>query len=160
MLLGPAGTGKTFRCLRQARQELKRSPDGAPLVFLTPKQATYQIERELLADPDLSGFTRLKVAGFEALARLILAEAGPAHAAVLSDLGRVMMLRALLAQEHSQLRTFHASARMQGFAQQLSAVLSELHGVARHEPSTGFLVGQNLPCVARAGVVGDQRSLD
>jgi ATP-dependent helicase/nuclease subunit B len=126
LLLGPAGTGKTFRCLKQARQELKRSPDGAPLVFLTPKQATYQIERELLADPDLPGFTRLKVAGFEALARLTLAEAGPAHAAVLSDLGRVMMLRALVAQEHGQLRTFHASARMQGFAQQLSAVLSEL----------------------------------
>ena len=69
LLLGPAGTGKTYRCLEQARQELKRSPEGLPLVFLTPKQATYQIERELLTDPELPGFTRLQVVGFEALAQ-------------------------------------------------------------------------------------------
>ena len=39
-LLGPAGTGKSFRCLEEIRAELKRSPDGPPLLFIAPKQAT------------------------------------------------------------------------------------------------------------------------
>jgi ATP-dependent helicase/nuclease subunit B len=125
LVLGPAGSGKTFRCLKEAQQELKRSPDGLPLVFLAPKQATYQLERELLSDPDLPGFTRLHVAGFESLARLILQQTAFTQEEVLSDLGRVMILRALLTRESTHLRTFHASARMQGFAQQLSAILNE-----------------------------------
>ena len=47
-LLGPAGSGKTFRCLTDVRAALKKNPDGAPLVFLAPKQATFQLERQLL----------------------------------------------------------------------------------------------------------------
>jgi ATP-dependent helicase/nuclease subunit B len=51
-LIGPAGSGKTFRCLAEIRAALARSPDGPPLVLLAPKQATFQLERQLLAGPD------------------------------------------------------------------------------------------------------------
>jgi len=56
-LLGPAGSGKTFRCLAEIRTELLRDPAGPPLLLLAPKQATFQLERQLLADPDLHGYT-------------------------------------------------------------------------------------------------------
>ena len=49
-LLGPAGSGKTFRCLAEIRAALAASPEGPPLVLLAPKQATFQLERQLLAD--------------------------------------------------------------------------------------------------------------
>ena len=75
ILIGPAGSGKTFRCLAEVRAEVKRSAKGLPLFFLAPKQATFQIERELLSDPEIHGYTRLQVVSFERLARSVLDEA-------------------------------------------------------------------------------------
>jgi len=125
-LLGPAGSGKTFRCLAEIRDELRRSPDGQPLLFLAPKQATAQLERQLLADNSLAGYTRLQILSFDRLAQFLLAEASPATPDWLDDEGRVMVLRALLAQNQTKLRVFHATARLPGFATRLSRLLREL----------------------------------
>jgi ATP-dependent helicase/nuclease subunit B len=125
-LLGPAGTGKTSRCLAEIRAELKRSPEGPPLLFLAPKQATFQIERQLLGDGALSGYTRLQILSFDRLAQFVLDSLGTAASEILSEEGRVMVLRALLAEKHGELRLFRSTARLPGFAQQLSALLREL----------------------------------
>lgn len=123
-LLGPAGSGKTHRCLAEIRAELLRQPDGPPLLFLAPKQATYQLERQLLEDPGLPGWTRLQILSFDRLARFVLAEARPVQ--LLGEEGRLMVLRALVRRLGPQLRVFHASARLAGFAQELSTTLREL----------------------------------
>ena len=57
-LLGPAGSGKTFRCLAEIRAALGEAGhgppaapeqrEGGPLILLAPKQATFQLERQLL----------------------------------------------------------------------------------------------------------------
>src|SRR5207249_2492109 len=44
---------------------------------------------------------------------------------LLGEEGRVMVLRALLAQRQKELKLFRASARLPGFAQELNAVLRE-----------------------------------
>jgi len=125
-LLGPAATGKTFLCLEEVRTELKRDPAGPPLLFLAPKQATFQIERQLLADPALPGYTRLQILSFDRLAEFILVALGRPAPRLLDDEGRVMVLRALLAKNYERLSLFRASARLPGFAQQLSVLLREL----------------------------------
>jgi ATP-dependent helicase/nuclease subunit B len=125
-LLGPAGIGKTFRCLEEIRVELKASPEGLPLVFLAPKQATFQLERQLLADPELPGYTRLQIVSFERLAEFIFEWLKKPLPKLLSEEGRVMVLRALLGQKQKELKVFHASARLPGFAHQLSLLLREL----------------------------------
>ena len=125
-LLGPAGSGKTFRCLAEIRAALVASPEGLPLVFLAPRQATFQLERDLLADPEVPGYTRLQILSFDRLADFILNQFSSAPPRVLDEEGRVMVLRALLARNYSQLKLFHASARLPGFAQQLSKLLNEL----------------------------------
>jgi ATP-dependent helicase/nuclease subunit B len=125
-LLGPAGSGKTFRCLSEIRAELKRDPAGAPLLFLAPKQATFQIERQLLADPDLHGYTRLRILSFDRFASFVLRTLNAPVPNLLSDDGRVMLLRALLSQERARLQVYRAGARLPGFAQQLSTLFREL----------------------------------
>ncbi len=164
-LLGPAGSGKTRRCLDEIRSELRRSPEGPPLLLLAPKQATFQLERQLLADPATPGYTRLQILSFDRLADFILTEVafsgaefdcaggtapsqGPASSSVLkagrvasrdllSDQGRVMVSRALLAQKQTELDVFRSIARLPGFAQELSLLLRELQ---QHQLSPERLV--------------------
>ena len=126
-LLGPAGSGKTFRCLAEIRRALHKSPEGPPLVLLAPKQATFQLERQLLADSAPQGYTRLNIFSFERLARFVLDARGvPMPSGLLAEEGRVMVLRALLLRHESELKLFRQSARRPGFAQQLSQLLGEL----------------------------------
>ena len=125
-LLGPAGGGKTFRCLAEIRAALANNPDGNPLIFLAPKQATFQLERQLLADPSLNGYTRLQIFSFERLAQFVLEKLNVAPPEQLNDEGRVMILRALLMRHERELKLFSKSARRPGFAQQLSQLLGEL----------------------------------
>ena len=125
-LLGPAGSGKTFRCLAEIRARLKADPLGPPLILLAPRQATYQLELELLAQPDLVGYTRLQIASFERFAAWVLDRLGVQSREMLSEEGRVMVLRALLHQHHGQLKVFRQSSRSTGFAQLLSRQLQEL----------------------------------
>ncbi len=125
-LLGPAGSGKTFRCLSEIRDALRAAPEGPPLIFVAPKQATFQLERQLLADDSLCGYTRLRILSFERLARFVFDELQKPLPKMLDEEGRLMVLRALLAKRRDELKLFRASARLTGFAQQLSAVLHEL----------------------------------
>ena len=125
-LLGPAGSGKTFRCLAEIRAALRDHPQGPPLIFLAPKQATFQLERQLLAGPALSGYTRLSILSFERLAGFILKELRQPRPALLSEEGRVMVLRAVLARRRAELQIFHSSSGLAGFARQLSLELREL----------------------------------
>lgn len=126
-LIGPAGTGKTWKCLTEVRAALAEDPEGLPLVFLAPKQATFQLERDLLAGGTPAGYTRLQILSFDRLASFVLRETGPQMPSLLSEEGRIMVLRALLARHQGHLRLFRASARLPGFAEELSRLFREFH---------------------------------
>ena len=96
-LLGPAGSGKTFRCLAEMRAALAQSPDGPPLIFIAPKQATFQIERQLLDGETISGFTRLHVLSFDRQAQFDFDHLHVAPPRLLSAEGRLMVLRVVTA---------------------------------------------------------------
>jgi ATP-dependent helicase/nuclease subunit B len=125
-LLGPAGSGKTFRCLAEVRAALAKEPDGAPLIILAPKQATFQLERQLLTDETLAGFTQLQILSFDRLAKFIFDQLNVAPPKLLSGEGRLMVLRALLHKHAGELKLFSGSAKRGGFAQELGGVLREL----------------------------------
>ncbi len=125
-ILGPAGGGKTFRCLAEIRAALAGAPDGPPLLLLAPKQTTYQLERQLLADAALPGYARLHILSFERLAFFICHELQKSPPRMLDEEGRLMVLRGLLARKRDELKLFRASARLTGFAQHLSLALREL----------------------------------
>jgi ATP-dependent helicase/nuclease subunit B len=125
-LLGPAGSGKTFTCLQEIRRALVTEPAGPPLVLLAPKQATFQLERQLLEDDELSGYTRLQILSFDRLASFVLTQLAVQVKELLAEEGRLMVLRALLAREKEGLAMYRASAHQPGFAAQLSQLLREM----------------------------------
>ena len=130
-LLGPAGSGKTFRCLSEIRSELLASAEGAPLIFLAPKQSTYQLERQLL-ESGLEGYSRLQIVSFERLANFIFQQLGAAVPKFISEQGRTMVLRALLTEREGELSIFRSAARRLGFAEEVSKQIREFqnHGLS------------------------------
>jgi ATP-dependent helicase/nuclease subunit B len=129
-LLGPAGSGKTFRCLTQIRSALASSPEGPPLILLAPKQSTYQLERALLSTGELMGYTRLHVLSFERLAEMVFERLKIEMPELLSPEARLMVLRSILSRRRADLKLFRASSRLTGFADELATLLDELQ---RHE---------------------------
>lgn len=125
-LLGPAGSGKTWRCIEEIKGALKQSAEGPSLILLAPRQATFQLERRLLADAALPGYTRLSIFSFARLAGHLLETLGGSAAGLLSEEGRVMVLRALLERHMEKLHVFQPAARLPGFARELSRWLREL----------------------------------
>lgn len=123
-VLGAAGTGKTYGFIEAARANLLQKPEGAPLLFLTPKQATFQIESEL-SDARLQGFTRLQILSFSRLAEFVLNNLKPNSAQMLSETGRVMILRSLLDHHVDKLKSFQNAADPSSFAEAIAGLLSD-----------------------------------
>jgi ATP-dependent helicase/nuclease subunit B len=123
-LLGRAGSGKTFRCLQEIREEAKREPLGPPLILLVPEQATYQMDRALLEGDSLSATLRCQVLSFRRLAHLVLEESLNRRR-VLSDVGRQMVVQALLYRYRSEWRFFDTHGIRPGLTAHLSRILHE-----------------------------------
>jgi ATP-dependent helicase/nuclease subunit B len=141
LIIGPAGSGKSFRCLDQIRAELEASPDGEPLLMLAPKQSTFQLERQLLG-MGLPGFTRLQILSFDRLARYVLEKLGIATPGLLSEEGRVMVVRALILRHEQELKAFKSAARSAGLATQVSQVLREFQRNRINPTQPGLIENQ------------------
>jgi len=130
-LLGPAGSGKTWQCLEEIRRALMDSPKGAPLIFLAPRQSTFQLEYQLLQEGSLKGYNRLRIFSFDRLAHFVFEKMGVGAPDLLSEQGRVMVLRALLNEQFNDLSIFRSCARRIGFADELSGQIREFqaHGL-------------------------------
>ncbi|NOR66815.1 MAG: hypothetical protein GQ528_05620, partial [Woeseiaceae bacterium] len=98
------------------------------LILLVPEQATYQAERAILADSRIAGYSRLNVLSFDRL-QFLLSGKNTAKA-VLSHIGRQMIVHRILHDNKSKLRIFGPSA-MPGLSRQMAHTIAELHEYAK-----------------------------
>ncbi|HEX6970834.1 MAG TPA: helicase-exonuclease AddAB subunit AddB, partial [Limnochordia bacterium] len=124
-ILGRAGSGKTAWCLEAIRAELRRSSEGPPLLFLVPEQATFTMERAILAGADAAATCRAHVLSFRRLALRSLKEVGGAAHPPIGPLGKAMLLAAIL-QEEGGWQLLGRAARTPGLVRQLMGTLKEL----------------------------------
>lgn len=122
-ILGRAGSGKTLCCLQSIAQLCRREPTGAPLIFLVPEQATFQMEKELALLCG-GGTFRAQVLSFRRLAYRLLRQRG-SHLPEMSELGRQMALRRILQEKAEQFSTFSRAARQPRFCEQLAVQVRE-----------------------------------
>ena len=131
-ILGRAGSGKTTYCLDAMARISKTEPVGAPMIFIVPEQATFQMERELALRCG-GGTFRAQVLSFQRLAYRMLQMRG-GHLPIMSELGRQLALRRILQQEESGLETFRRAAKQPRFCEQLAVQVRELKNY-RVEPN-------------------------
>ncbi|HEY3368142.1 MAG TPA: helicase-exonuclease AddAB subunit AddB [Symbiobacteriaceae bacterium] len=146
-ILGRAGTGKTRFCLDAIRTAAKVEPEGSPLVLLVPEQATFQMEQALLCEDGLKGMMRAQVISFQRLAWRVSLTAGGLARPPLSDLGKQMLLRALVERRLEELRIFGQVADRPGFIEKLARTITEL----RQYNWTAGDLKQKVEALAQAG---------
>lgn len=103
-ILGRSGVGKTHTLRKAIQDELKRAPDGPPLLFLLPEQATFQAEQGILSDPELPGMTRCEVLSFTRLAHRVFSRAGMTRDAPLSAVGKLLLMERAYRQVEDRLQ--------------------------------------------------------
>ena len=124
-ILGRAGSGKTHLCLSEIIEEIRRSPDGCPLVLLVPDQSTYQMERALLRSGGLDGFLRVYPLSFRRLAHRTLREVGGSPLPALDERGRQMFMASVLRSVREDLLVYKSSAGRVGLPGSLAKCITE-----------------------------------
>jgi len=138
-ILGRSGSGKTRYCIEAIVQALSASAEEQ-LILLVPEQATYQAERAILADSRIAGYSRLNVLSFDRL-QFMLSGKNTARA-VLSNIGRQMIVQRILRDNKSKLRIFEQSSALPGLSRQLARTIAELHEYAKSPQDIDALVSE------------------
>ncbi|MDD4752467.1 MAG: helicase-exonuclease AddAB subunit AddB [Desulfitobacteriaceae bacterium] len=125
-ILGRAGSGKTHKCHEEIRQRLLQDPQGKPILFIVPEQATFLTEKFLAESPGLMGSIRAQVLSFRRLAWRVLQEVGGGARQHIGELGKQMVLRKILDENKERLQAFQKSIEQPGFMDCLSQALCEL----------------------------------
>ena len=94
IIIGRAGTGKTFACFQRAKEILETEPIKTEIIFLLPAYQTYRAELELAALTGGAFNTRMN--SFNRFARQILDEIGGGLTPRISEIGRRLLLRKIL----------------------------------------------------------------
>ncbi|MBE0537582.1 MAG: exodeoxyribonuclease V subunit gamma [Phycisphaerae bacterium] len=129
-ILGRSGSGKTALCMRSITDALLGGDDdcgGPGLALLVPEQATWQAERMILADPRISGFSRLRVLSFNRLMFHLLGGSAQGVRPEISRAGRQMVVHKILRENVDRLKTFGPTAHAPGLAAELTKTIIELH---------------------------------
>lgn len=126
LIIGRAGTGKTFSCLEQIKKILETSPLDTKIFFILPAYQTYRAELELVEMT--GGSVNTEMCSIHRFAKKILLEVGGATVPRISEIGRRLLLRKILS-THSKkddLKFYKKSAKQRGFAENLADELKEL----------------------------------
>ena len=127
VLIGPAGSGKTFQCM-EALRACERA--GEPALLIVPDQFTYAADRLLLDVPDFPGTRHVHVLSFTRLAHLH-AEHAHLTTRVISEQGRRMLLRRIVqAASPEMLGPLERVKQASGFVDSLASSIKEVKGLA------------------------------
>ena len=125
-IIGRAGSGKTEYCLTQIRDGLQDDTrSGKRFLMIVPEQASQQTEYSLLHHPSVGATHRAEVLSFQRLAFKLLQSRSKASGAVLTRLGKIMLLRRILDRNRESLQYYLASANQYGFFDELSSLVTE-----------------------------------
>jgi ATP-dependent helicase/nuclease subunit B len=104
---------------------MRQDPLGPPIYWLLPRQATFNVERELTSRSGMGAFCRVRVFSFEQFGRAVFEDCGGSAIPEVTPLGRRMIIGHLLRQNRPKLRFYSNVARQPGLASELDATFTE-----------------------------------
>ena len=124
-VLGKVSTKKSDYMIDEIKAKLKKEPIGRQIIYISPEQMTFEQEKALLNDSELTGSIRAQVFSFSRLAWLVLQETGGRTKQFISSTGTQMMLRKIIEQRTEPFLVFQKAVEKQGFIEELDGVMTE-----------------------------------
>ena len=150
-LLGPAGSGKTFRCLAEIRAALADDPDGDAADFARAQTghvpARTPVARRPVRLPATRGCKFFPSTGWR---NSFLKSSTSRRRNCCPTKAGVMVLRALLLRHADELKLFRGSARRPGFAQELGTLLARIAAAPVHARQTPRVWRRRKICAANS----------
>ena len=126
IIFGGAGSGKSTLLRKHLMEASVQEPDIRHII-LVPEQFTMQTQRDILAAHPRGAAANVEVLSFERLAYRISEEFGREETAVLTEMGKQMLLRRASEDSRRDLTVFSGSIRRTGFLRSVSEMLSEFY---------------------------------
>ena len=125
LIPGPSGSGKSHMLFQRVLNEAQQHPSGRYIV-LVPEQNTLQTQRALVSMSERGGIWNIDVLSFTRLAYRVFEQTGVARRQILSETGKVLLLRLIAAREGAGIPLLSGVLDRPGVLGEMKSILSEL----------------------------------
>ncbi len=122
---GASGSGKSHTLFKAMLKEANEHPDRRYIV-LVPEQNTLQTQKDLTAMSERGGILNIDVLSFTRLAYRVFEQTGVAKRQILSETGKVLLLRLIASREGDKLPLLKGILDRPGMLSELKSILSEM----------------------------------
>ena len=153
LIPGVPGSGKSHMLFRRVLREAGQNPMGRYIV-LVPEQNTLQTQKALVSMSDSGGIWNIDVLSFTRLAYRVFEHTGAARRQILSETGKVLLLRLIAAREGDRIPLLSGILDRPGSLSEIKSVLSEMdqYGIGPEELAgirNSVLGGASHPALSR-----------
>lgn len=124
-IFGGSGRGKTYFLQHKIMDEAVKNPKK-DYIMIVPEQFTMQTQKDMIRISPGHGIMNVDVQSFVRLAFRVFSETGAGNLPVLDDLGKVMILKKVLANKKDELKYFGRNINKDGYIAEIKSFMSEL----------------------------------
>lgn len=125
LILGGSGYGKSEYMYRDLIRASIEHPE-LNYMIIVPEQYTLQVQKKIVQMHPNHGMRNIDVLSFVRLAHRVFEELGTEQTLILEDIGKMMVLRRVIARMAGELSVFKGNVRKQGFTGEMKSTISEL----------------------------------
>lgn len=123
IITGRAGTGKTYACMQNIKEEVEREFQRA-LLYIVPEQFSFEAERELINVIGKDGIINTQVLSFKRLAYRVFEEQNLENNYIKTP-GKTMLVYSIMTKLDSKMKILKNAARNHGLIDTVVDIISE-----------------------------------
>ena len=118
LVLGEAKKGKTYQVMQEIKAAI-HDGNSHRVLLIVPEQYTLEAEKQLIEKLDTPGFIGVEVLSFKRLCHKLFQELGRDEAHLISDVGKMMLLRKVLSERQGELKVYGSVTQKVGFLEKV-----------------------------------------
>ncbi|MDF2881507.1 MAG: ATP-dependent helicase [Clostridiaceae bacterium] len=125
-IFGRAGSGKSYFCINDIKNQININEEEHSLILLVPEQFSFQAEKNLINMIGEKSIHKAQVLSFKRMAYTVFNEVGGITAQHMNEAGRTMLIHNVISSVKNELKVFNKAATRQGFTSTIGEIITEL----------------------------------